>query len=84
MATRTQVVLDSELHQRARERALELGISFAEYIRRLVAADLGKVVNEADVSTVFDLGKSGQSDIANEKDEYLAAALSSERQRWRS
>jgi hypothetical protein len=83
VATRTQVVLDSELHRRARERALELGISFAEYIRRLVAADLGEVVNEVDVSTVFDLGESGQSDIANEKDEYLAAALSSERQRCR-
>jgi hypothetical protein len=40
----------SELYQRARKRADDLGISLAEYVRRLVAADLGARAAGADVS----------------------------------
>jgi len=54
MMARTQITLDPELHRRARERAAELGISLAEYIRRLVAADL-EPAPTADVSAIFDL-----------------------------
>ncbi len=78
--SRTQIVLETELHQRARARATNLGISLAEYVRRLVAADLGNPGNTADISTIFDLGDSGGSDIANEKDRYVGAALNDERE----
>jgi len=54
MMARTQITLDPELHRRARERAAELGISLAEYIRRLVARDL-EPTPKADVSELFDL-----------------------------
>ena len=64
-----------EQHRRARKRAAELGISLAEYLRRLVDADLGDRRSNADVSSVFDLGRSTDSDIAHEKDRYLGEAV---------
>jgi hypothetical protein len=42
MVSRTQVSLDWEMHQRARRRANELGVSLAEYLRRLVSRDLAE------------------------------------------
>jgi hypothetical protein len=41
MMERTQIMLDAELQKRARKRASQLGISLAEYVRRLLARDLG-------------------------------------------
>lgn len=78
MMARTQITLDSELHRRARERAAELGISLAEYVRRLVAQDLAPPRARADVSALFNLGSSGGSDIARHKDEYIGEGLEAE------
>jgi hypothetical protein len=75
MMTRTQISLDPELHRRARAKAAELGISLAEYLRRLVAEDLEAPRPVRDPSSVFNLGDSGGSDVALRKDEYLAEAL---------
>jgi hypothetical protein len=74
MMARVQVALSPEEHRRARARAAELGISFAEYVRRLVARDLGETRATGDVSGLFDLGDSGGSDIALQKHGYLADA----------
>jgi hypothetical protein len=79
MMSRTQIVLDAELHRRARTRAAALGLSLAEYVRRLVTADLGKVEPGGVVDDVFDLGDSGTSDIAAHKDGYVAEAVAAER-----
>lgn len=76
MMTRTQLSFDREMLRRARTRAAELGISLAEYVRRLVAADLEETAVAVDPSSVFDLGGSGSSDIARHKDAMLADALS--------
>ena len=78
MMARTQITLDPELHRRARTRAGALGLSLAEYLRRLVAADLGEHRPTSTVAEVFDLGDSGGSDVANQKDAYLASALQAE------
>jgi hypothetical protein len=75
MMQRTQILLPEGEHRRARRRAAELGISLAEYIRRLVAQDLDGPRSRADRSALFDLGDSGGSDIAREKDAYLADAV---------
>ena len=75
MVVRTQVSLDAEQQKRARRKASELGLSFAEYIRRLVARDLVQGNAGADVSAVFDLGSSGGSDVARRKDEMLGEAV---------
>ena len=78
MTQRTQIILDSEDHRRARRRATELGVSLAEYVRRLVRADLGGEQDRGDVSALFALGDSGASDIARHKDEYIGDAVEAE------
>jgi hypothetical protein len=83
MMSRTQITLDPEIQRRARRRAADLGISLAEYIRRLVARDLGSVQPRADPALVFHLGSSGGADIAKDKDTMIAEAAASLRQRTR-
>ena len=80
MMTRTQVSFERLMLKRARERAGKLGISLAEYIRRLVAQDLEMGPQTSDPSVVFDLGSSGASDIASDKDRMLGEAFSEEPQ----
>ena len=80
MMARTQITLTLELQRKARRRADELGISFAEYIRRLVRRDLTSPSADAvDVSAVFDLGGAGPSDIAREKDDLIGRAVAEPR-----
>jgi hypothetical protein len=75
MSTRVQATVRSDLRRRAQARATELGISFAEYVRRLLDQDLGKVRREADISLVFDLVTGGPpTNVARDKDQMLAAA----------
>jgi hypothetical protein len=83
MMARTQVTLDPELQRRARERASQLGISFAEYVRSLVVKDVGRRRATADPSTVFGLGSSDGADVAREKDEMIGAAVAAGRSRRR-
>lgn len=78
MIQRTQITLDGADHRRARRRASELGVSLAEYIRRLVRDDLGGDAS-ADPSVLFALGDSGGSDVAAHKDKYIGEAVSEER-----
>jgi len=78
---RTQISLDRELRNDARRRATELGISLAEYVRRLLSRDLDRPEVRADPSTVFDLGHSGASDVAGEKAQMLGEAASADRGR---
>ena len=75
MMARTQVTLDPELHRGARAKAAALGISLAEYMRRLVARDLDAPRRPADVGAVCDLGSSAGSDVAREKDRYVGEAV---------
>ena len=77
MMARIQIALPPEEHRRARARAAELGISFAEYVRRLVASDLGENRGTAGASRIFDLGDSGGSDIARDKDRLVGEAVES-------
>lgn len=83
MMARTQVSLEPELQRRARERAAQLGISFAEYVRRLVDQDLREPKRPVSPSLVFGLGRSGGSDIAREKDELIADAIAADDRRSR-
>jgi hypothetical protein len=77
MMARTQITLEPEVQRRARRRANDLGVSFAEYVRRLVMRDLGGVSVQADPALVFDLGRSRGSDIGKNKDAMIAEALAS-------
>lgn len=79
MMSRTQVALAPEIQRRARQRASDLGVSLAEYVRRLVTRDLGSAQTKAAPGLVFDLGRSGGSDIAKDKDAMVAEAFASAR-----
>jgi hypothetical protein len=76
MNARTQITMDPELQRRARARAAELGISFAEYMRRLVVSDLGEPRQKSDISILFNLIDEGPpTDIARDKDKMIAEAV---------
>ena len=75
MMVRTQITLESELQRKARRRASDLGVSLAEYVRRLVARDLARPEQKVDVSSIFDLGSSDGTDIAANKDAMIAEAF---------
>lgn len=75
----TQVSLDPETLKEARRKASELGISFAEYVRRLLAKDLSEKPTTSDPTAVFNLGKSGNSDIRREKNRAIREAVDAHR-----
>jgi hypothetical protein len=79
MMSRSQITLDPEIQRRARRRASDLGVSLAEYIRRLVARDLGRSPAPASPAAVFDLGASGGSDVARNKNAMVSEAFASGR-----
>jgi hypothetical protein len=62
--------------QRAGAKAAELGISFAEYVRRVIAQDLGEANPKADISVIFDFVTEGEpTDIAKDKDKLIGEAV---------
>ncbi|MGH9582770.1 MAG: hypothetical protein ACRD4O_07540 [Bryobacteraceae bacterium] len=81
MTARTQITLQPEIQRRARQRASDLGVSFAEYLRRLVTHDLIGPERTGDPACVFDLGASGASDIARHKSSMIAEAFHLQRKR---
>jgi hypothetical protein len=50
----------------------------AEYVRRLVARDLGEQPRRVDPSIIFGLGNSGGTHIARDKDELIGEAIAAE------
>lgn len=77
MMARTQITLEPEIQRRARRRAADLGVSLAEYVRRLVVRDLGGTPAKTDPKLVFDLGKSSGANVARDKDAMIAEAMAS-------
>src|SRR5271157_1312964 len=76
MSARTKVTLDPEMQRRAQAKAADLGISFAEYVRRLVANDLGEPKPRTDISIIFDLVDEGPAtNIARDKDKMIGEAV---------
>lgn len=73
--TRTQISMDRELLRRARRKAADQRVSLAEYMRRLVAADLEPPAQAGDVRAIFNMFSSGGSDIAKNKDAMLGEAI---------
>ena len=83
MMAKTQIALETEMQRRARQRANDLGVSLAEYFRRLLARDLARPETAAPVDHIFDLGTSRSSDIASQKDSMIAEAFRSTRRKPR-
>ena len=81
MMVRTQISLDSKRHALARARAAALGISLAEYVRRLIDRDVAELPDKADRSVVFDLGTSGGTDIASQEARMIGEATGARKRR---
>ena len=82
MKARTQITLDPDTQRQAQAKAAELGISFAVYVRRLVAQDIGKPKAKANIAPIFDLGTDGPpTDIAREKRAMIGDAFAQEHAR---
>ncbi len=74
--TRTVISIERDLYERARERAEELGVSFAELVRQLLTEKLGEPRRAVDPSVIFDLGRSTTpTDIAKDKDALIGEAV---------
>ena len=72
---RTQIDLESEQHALIKRKAADLGISMAEYIRRLVERDLSQTGSGSDISAIFGIGDSGGSDITVDRKGATAEAI---------
>jgi hypothetical protein len=76
MSIRSQITLDPDLQRRAQKRASELGMSFAEYVRRTLAQDLGERKAATDISVIFNLVRDGPvTNIARDKDKMVGDAV---------
>ncbi len=64
-----------------REKANAMGISLAEYVRRLIDRDLRTRVLTVGPSQLFDLGASGVSSVARNKKAMLGEARASHHKR---
>jgi hypothetical protein len=78
MKVRQQISMPPHLKRRAQSKAARQGISLAEYVRRVIAQDLGppKPKRKADISIIFDLARDGpRTNIARDKDKMLGEAV---------
>jgi len=57
--------MDPELQRQARAKAAELGISFAEYVRRAISKELGDPGPTFDITQMFDLIDHGLPPISH-------------------
>jgi hypothetical protein len=84
MMVRTQISLSAEDHRRAKARAVERGVSLAEYIRQLVARDLDEPRTKGDITRLFALDESGDSDVSENIHSYVGEAIEARHPRRRS
>ena len=89
MNARTQITLDPEMQQRAHAKAAELGISFAEYVRRAhreLPSNGEPEPTGPDISRMFDLVQDGPpTNIARDKDKMIGErclAATTSRKMW--
>lgn len=69
------IVLPDHHHAEAKRKAARQGVSLSEYIRRLVARDLGPGTSSNDPSAIFGLFDSGGSRIADGKQAMISEAI---------
>lgn len=76
MTSRMQITLDAAMQVKVRRRAERIGVPVAEYVRRVIAADLGEDPPRTDVAELFDIGRSTKpTDIARHKKAMIAEAI---------
>ena len=82
MTSRMQITLDPAMQVKVRRRAESIGVPIAEYVRRVIAADLGDEPPRSHVSEIFGLGESAEpTNIARDKNAMIAAAIATDKLR---
>ena len=77
-----QITLDAATQIKVRRRAESIGIPVAEFVRRVIAADLGDGPSKSGVAELFDLGRSSEpTGIAATKRQMIAAAIEAGKRR---
>ena len=77
---RTIITLPDHMHARAKQRAAELGISFAEFARRLFEKELDTAMPQGGIDSIcgmvdgaaFDMARDGERIVAEATDALLA------------
>jgi hypothetical protein len=75
MKVRVQFAIDSDVKRRATERAAQSGLSFAQYVVKLIERDLERPKSKTGIEAIFDLGSSDGSDIARNKKQMIGEAV---------
>jgi hypothetical protein len=76
MKARAQITMDPEMRWLAKAKAARLGMSFSEYVSRLLETDLAQSKPKPDISILFDICDSGApTNIARDKDKMIGEAV---------
>ena len=78
---RTVISLPDHVHARAKQRAADLGISFAEFVRRLLDRELDAAGPQASIDSIcgmvegspFDMARDGKRIIAKARSEQVVS-----------
>lgn len=73
---RTIITLPDEMHARVKQRAADLGISFAELTRRLFEKELGFAAPGGDLDSICGMVGGEPFDMAGDGDRIIGEALS--------
>lgn len=71
---RTVITLPDEVHARAKRRATDLGISFAEFVRRLLDRELDAPAPQIGIDSICGIVSGAPFDMARDGDRVIADA----------
>ncbi|MDE0066496.1 MAG: hypothetical protein OXN44_06455 [Acidimicrobiaceae bacterium] len=75
---RTVITLPDQVHARAKRRAAELGISFAEFARRLFEKELATPVPQGDLEAIRAMVRGEEFDMAGDGKRIVGEAFESQ------
>lgn len=75
---RTIITLPDQMHAQAKQRAAELGISFAEFARRLFEKELDTSAPQGDLESICGMVQGAPFDMARDGRSIVEAAVTAE------
>lgn len=75
---RTIITLPDQMHAQAKQRAAELGISFAEFARRLFEKELDASAPQGDLESICGMVQGAPFDMARDGRSIVEAAVMAE------
>ena len=74
---RTIITMPDHLHAQAKQRAAELGISLAEFTRRLLERELGSSAPQGDIDSICGIVTGTPFDMALDREQIVGEAADS-------